>query len=710
MPLTRRLLPQSPLARTARYLIDNFPPVLFLALLVSLPFVASFEIATSVLEVSEEFVGVIAAVVAFYTIRRLGVRTLTIGWTFAVIALLADTLDEFVAPSGTGLYDLIEGAGKAIGYPLLAVGFLISYRTIEAQLLRARETRDALRASEEQFRALFENAPIGYHEADLDGTILRANDAVTRMLGRERNALVGTGVADLVEDEPAGGFDVHDDSWGPDGRRERQITTRHADGGTRFVESRELLIRDAVGAVSGVRSAWLDVTDRFLMEQEIHRRAHFDELTGLPNRALAVDRLTLALTRARRMGTEVGLLFLDLDRFKNVNDTLGHAAGDALLREVAERVAGVVRPDDTVARLGGDEFIVVLPDFGRDGHLEYVARRILEVLSRPMELGAQTVTVSASIGITSYPTDGADADTLFQNADSAMYRAKERGKNTYRFFTQELNRDAERRFRLEMDLRAAIDRRELEIHYQPVFDLRRRSVVGAEALLRWTHPELGPLSPGEFIPVAEDTGLIVPITEWVIMAACRQAKDWQSEVGADFRIAVNLSPRDLAAGHVVDTVRTALHRSGLPASSLELEVTERLLLSSDDLVRDQLASLRELGVRLAMDDFGTGHSALSYLRRYSFDTLKIDREFVQGAPDRREDASLTAAIAAMAASLGMEVVGEGVETQAQADHLEKLGLERVQGYLYGKPVAPGEFVSAAARARLAVVPGGSRSA
>jgi diguanylate cyclase (GGDEF)-like protein/PAS domain S-box-containing protein len=671
-------------------IVDNALPFLVLLLLATLPTVASVEITSTYPEVTRESLGLLAALVAYIYIRRLGVRWLTAGWTFTTLALLADMLDRYQGPSQ--FYNVVEGVGETIGYPLLAIGFLMSYRAVEAQLRSSRATQSALLESEEQFRDLFEAAPIGYCEAALDGTILRANQAVAEITGFSIRELTGQSVSEIVATEVSPRFDPEDSSWNANDTRERELSFRNRSGGERLVESREMLIRGPEGIVVGIRSAWLDVTDRARMEEEIYKRAHFDQLTGLPNRSLAMDRLSLALLRAKRNEQKVGLLFLDLDRFKNVNDTLGHAAGDGLLREVAGRIHGVIRPDDTVARLGGDEFIVILPDFGQDGHLEYVARRVLDVLMQPIALGGHEVTVSASIGITVFPDDGDDPNVLFQNADAAMYQAKDHGKNTYHFYTEQLNQAAERRFRLEMDLRNAIEKGQLEIHYQPVYDLQREELVGAEALLRWNHVELGQLPPAEFIPVAEDTGLIVPVSEWVIHQACRQMKEWQEILGKPLRIAVNLSPRHLRAGGVVDTVKAVLGETGLPPWTLELEVTESLLLSSDESAYEQLTALRALSVRIAMDDFGTGHSALAYLRRYKFDTLKIDREFVQGAPNNAEDASLTAAIAAMAKSLGLEVVGEGVETQAQGDHLRSLGCGRVQGFFFGHPTAAAEFL------------------
>jgi len=429
------------------------------------------------------------------------------------------------------------------------------------------------------------------------------------------------------------------------------------------------------------------------VEDRLYVQANYDALTGLPNRLLAIDRLRQALGRARRDGTQVALFFVDLDRFKFVNDTLGHAAGDSLLVEASYRIAKFLRESDTLARLGGDEFVVILPDVERGGHIEEVARRILESLATPILIAGREVTVSASIGITVFPDDGQGPEDLFRNADAAMYGAKNEGRNTFNFFTPDLNDIAEQRLTMETRLRRALDRGTLAVHYQPLVELDSGRVMGAEALLRWTDPELGYVPPNSFIPLAEETGLIVRIGAWVIREACTQMKEWQDQLGRPLRVAVNISPRQIQAGGLPEDVKLILEETGLPPECLELEITERLLLIEDPAINRALAELRALGVRLSMDDFGTGYSALAYLRRFRFDTLKVDKMFVQGAPTSTEDASLTAAIAAMAASLGLQLVGEGVETEAQGDNLRGIGCDLVQGYLFGRPAAPDGFLA-----------------
>jgi diguanylate cyclase (GGDEF)-like protein/PAS domain S-box-containing protein len=412
--------------------------------------------------------------------------------------------------------------------------------------------------------------------------------------------------------------------------------------------------------------------------------ADHDALTGLPNRRLLEDRLTQALALSQRNGKQTAVMFVDLDRFKPINDTLGHAVGDRLLKEVSQRLVNQLRIGDTICRIGGDEFIVVLPELKRSADVAQVAQKVIEQLSQPVLLDERELVVSCSIGIAVFPEDGRDAETLIRNADAAMYHAKELGRANYQFFTEKMNVAAARRLALESDLRRALARGELRVQYQPFVDAASGEVAGHEALVRWQHPERGLVMPGEFIPLAEETGLILKIGEWVLREACR----WGTFIGAErgLQVAVNLSPRQFNDPKLFQVVAQALKDSGLPARLLELEVTETLAMQHTDVTLSTLKKLKKLGVSIAIDDFGTGYSSLAYLKRFPVDKVKIDRTFVAEAPIDRDQAAIVSAIVALAHALQIGVIGEGVESEQQLDFLRRTGCDYLQGYLIGRPL------------------------
>jgi diguanylate cyclase (GGDEF)-like protein len=417
-------------------------------------------------------------------------------------------------------------------------------------------------------------------------------------------------------------------------------------------------------------------------------RAFHDELTGLANRTLFEDRLHLAIDQARRSGTQLAVLFLDLDQFKNVNDSLGHPAGNRLLQGVARRLEASVRAGETVGRFGGDEFTVLLTEVEGPAGAATAAQRLLDAFAQPFVVERRKLFAGLSIGVAIFPTDGTDADTLMRHADAAMYLAKQRGRRRYELYSQKLSDRVHERLAVETDLHTAIQRGELELHYQPKVDLRTGTVVAVEALLRWNHPTRGLISPVDFIPVAEDAGLIGPLGEWVLLEACGQAQKWKEAGFSRLGMSVNLSPSQFA-GPIDDIVADVLRRTGLEPNLLELEITEGLALESGPRTLDTLHSLRDMGVRLALDDFGTGYAALSYLTRWPIDHLKIDKAFVQAigrAGNSGADAAIVVAILAMAKSLGLEVTGEGVETQDQLDFLRGHGCELMQGFLFSRAV------------------------
>lgn len=439
-----------------------------------------------------------------------------------------------------------------------------------------------------------------------------------------------------------------------------------------------------------------EINERQLAERRAWDLAHQDALTGLPNRPLLQDRLTQALAQADRSGLKAAVMFLDLDRFKSVNDTLGHQAGDILLRTVAERLSQVVRAVDTVARLGGDEFVLVLTDIGGATDVSLVAEKLLEALAPPINLEGQSVHISGSIGVSLYPDDARDADTLMRNADTAMYHVKSAGRNAVQFFANEMNQTASRFFRLENQLRQAIEGadgvrgtgqpfHEFEVYYQPLVAVPENRIIGAEALLRWHGPE-GDISPCEFIPVAEETGLILPIGRWVLAQACAQAVRWRAGSYPDFTVAVNLSPRQFRQQDLVASIRRTLAETGLDPAGLELEITESTLMDQAAATLAKLEELAAMGIRLAVDDFGTGYSSLSYLKRFPVHKLKIDQSFVRDLCVDRDNAAIVTAIIELARNLGMITLAEGVETPEQLSTLLERGCRLCQGFHFSRPV------------------------
>jgi diguanylate cyclase (GGDEF)-like protein len=419
-------------------------------------------------------------------------------------------------------------------------------------------------------------------------------------------------------------------------------------------------------------------------ERARHLATH-DQLTGLANRSLFHDRLTQAVSSARRSRQKLAVLFVDLDGFKSINDTLGHAVGDGLLRGIARRIASCLRETDTAARLGGDEFAILLTNLATELDAATVARKLLATLGEPLQFRQQSTTIRCSVGIASFPRDAQDAEVLLKRSDTAMYHAKQRGGNRFDFYTEDMNAAIQRRVALEDRLRTALERREFLIHYQPQFDLTRGRIIGAEALLRWKHPELGLVSPGHFLPIAEETGLIVPLGDWILRSACEQNARWNKAGHRGLRVSVNVSSQQFLEPGLADVVKSALDESGLAPISLELEITESSLLRDVEITINTLRRLKDLGVRLAIDDFGTGYSSLAYLKRLPIDVLKIDQSFVAALTTDPADATITQTIVQLAAGLNLTTIAEGVETLEQLLLLGSYGCSRMQGFLFGKP-------------------------
>ncbi len=433
-----------------------------------------------------------------------------------------------------------------------------------------------------------------------------------------------------------------------------------------------------------------EVFERMQAEQRVWHIAHHDSLTGLPNRTLLHDRLQQALAQGQRGRHRVAVMFLDLDRFKSINDTLGHAVGDELLKHVAERLSCVVRAVDTVSRLGGDEFVIVLHEVSSPDDVVQVAEKIINALATEVTIEGHPLRVTPSIGISIFPDDGDEVFALMKNADTAMYHAKAAGRNNFQFFARKMNEQASHFFTLENRLRQAIATRQLVLHYQPLIDWPRRSVCGMEALVRWNDPEQGLIEPDEFIPIAEETGLIVPIGEWVLGEALRQNRNWQQEGRPLLPVSVNLSLRQFRQKDLVETLRRILADTGQPARLLELEITETTLMHDIEETRARLQEIAAMGVRLAVDDFGTGYSSLSYLKRFPVHKLKIDQSFVRDLTFDADDVAIVTAIIGLARSLGLDTLAEGVETREQLDVLLGLGCEKVQGFLFSRPLTPAD--------------------
>ncbi|MCP3717645.1 EAL domain-containing protein [Paraburkholderia sp. CNPSo 3281] len=449
---------------------------------------------------------------------------------------------------------------------------------------------------------------------------------------------------------------------------------------------------DRSGHITSVLAVGRDLSDRMAFEATIWKQANFDALTGLPNRQLFHDRLTEEAALARRSQRRVALMLIDLDRFKEVNDSLGHDRGDVLLIEAGRRISACVRNLDTVARLGGDEFTVILPDLEDMETVEQTVRNINRRLTEPFKLGADEVYISASIGVTVFPDDTVELDALFKNADQAMYAAKNAGRNRFSYFTPDMQLEAETRLRLTSDLRSALPRNQLRLLYQPVVDLATGRVCKAEALLRWLHPERGMISPLEFIPLAEDTGLIIPIGDWVFRQAVQQARVWREQYDASFQISVNMSPVQVRQDSTVGVRwHDYLDREGMPGQSVVVEITEGLLLQAESNIDERLLDFRLAGIGISIDDFGTGYSSLAYLKRFDIDYLKIDRSFVQNLSVDENNQVLCEAMVVLAHKLGIQVIAEGVETVEQRDFLKSMGCDFAQGYLYSRPIEPEQF-------------------
>jgi diguanylate cyclase (GGDEF)-like protein/PAS domain S-box-containing protein len=553
---------------------------------------------------------------------------------------------------------------------------------------RVRERTEALRVSEARLASLVSLSADWIWEQDAQGLVTYISDGARGVLGLDPKEMIG---------RPRENFNAFDADEAAIAAYQLAVRERRPfrdfcygmklpDGSVRHLRISGEPVFTAAGEFDGYRGVGSDITASTVAVRQVEQLARFDSLTQLPNRARFIEEVERAIGRCKRSGLGFALAFIDLDRFKNINDSLGHAAGDELLRVMALRLRGLVRESDMVARLGGDEFVVLLDQSQDAVALSQVADKLLLALQEPMLLCGQTVQCSGSIGVALYPADGEDTATLLKHADAAMYLAKDEGKNRVRFYTSALEEAAARQFALESELRLAIQRNELVLHFQPKVALPSRRIVGVEALVRWQHPRRGLLPPGEFIALAEERGLIVPLGRWVLNAACQQLRAWLDMGLQAPPCAVNLSAWQFGSESLLQDIAQAMQRHALPRALLEVELTESALMADPQQASQVLDALDAMGVRIAIDDFGTGYSSLAYLKRFPASCLKIDRSFIDGLPSDHEDRAITEAVIALAHSLGLDVVAEGVETEAQFQLLHALGCDSVQGYLTGRPV------------------------
>ena len=531
---------------------------------------------------------------------------------------------------------------------------------------------------------LFQNTLEGILVTDPVGTILSVNPAFSAITGYGAQDAVGQTPRLLKSDHHDRAF--YQAMWRrllEDGTWCGEVWNRRKDGEA-FLEWLSITaLRNPAGIIEKYVGVFSDVTENRRKDDQIKRQAYHDALTGLPNRLLLQDRLAQALKRARCLRTQAALIFIDLDRFKIVNDSLGHEAGDALLTIAAAALQSCLRRTDTVARLGGDEFVVVLPDVCSLGEVAELAAAIVTCLALPMALKDRQVHLSASLGIALFPDDGEDVGTLMRSADTAMYRAKSAGRNTFRFFDASMTTAAIDRLEMESALRQALDHRQFVLHYQPKVNMDRRQVIGVEALIRWDRPGHGLVSPAEFIPVAEETGLITGIGDWALAEACRQVVAWGS-LGATLAVAVNVSAHQFFGAGFLERITALLAMHDLPPSMIEIELTESAVMSDPERTAQQLLRLRQMGMTVAVDDFGTGYSSLSYLKRFPVDTLKIDKSFIDGLGKDSESTAIVTAVVSLAKSLGMKVTAEGIETYDQMEHLQQLNCDHGQGYYFSR--------------------------
>ncbi|WP_340676569.1 EAL domain-containing protein [Paraglaciecola sp.] len=553
---------------------------------------------------------------------------------------------------------------------------------IDVDLTAVRQAQAQAIFKEHMLETIFEAIPDSFLLMEIDGTIIDYHTNNKNNLDVTPEQFIGKNMQDILPDEVANKFKTH---IAKVIKQEGMISFEYdltLPQGLVYFEARVSYLSKYNQVVTIIR----DITEQYKSAELIRHQAYFDSLTSLPNRFLALDRLSQMLIEAERNNEKTSVFFLDIDDFKKINDSLGHEIGDKLLIDAANRLQQVLRKEDTLGRLGGDEFIVLLRGVADHNNTLAIAEDLLKTFRNPFKIDGRELILTISIGVAIYPENGRCASDLLRNADTAMYQAKASGRNTYSFFTKEMNVIMQRRFEIEEQMHGALERNEFELHYQPKLDVKNEKVIGSEALLRWHNPALGNVTPNEFIPIAEHTGLIVPIGKFVIKQALRFLNEWQNIDQQKYTMAVNLSPRQFRDAGLLIFIKNTLSEANVSPENLELEITEGVLMCGQSFIHDALIEINGLGIKLAMDDFGTGYSSLSYLRQYPFDVLKIDRSFINGITLNKADCDLVKATIAMSHSLGLTVVAEGVETKEQLSLLADLGCDFVQGYFLSKPL------------------------
>jgi len=564
-------------------------------------------------------------------------------------------------------------------------GNTISAFAFVTDITELKLTENSLLESKERMEQLYKVIPSAIFTVDTAHTILSFNRTAEEITGYVASEVIGKKCSILSLDTCAKECALFaGNSAKPIIGKE--CTINRKDGERRVLSKNSDLLKDIYGNVIGGVESFEDITERKQDEEMLNYLAHYDALTGLPNRRLLYDNFAAEISRTRRNGAISAVLFLDLDNFKTINDTLGHPVGDQLLREVAVRLKKSLRSEDTVARLGGDEFTLLITETRRIQDVAKIAQKVIDEFKSPFSIGNREFYITTSAGIAVYPNDGKEVNTLLRNADIALYRAKEQGRNNYQFYTSAMGEKVLERLILENNLHKALEREEFLLHYQPIVNLNSGNIAGMEALLRWQHPDFGLVYPSDFIPILEETGLIVPVGEWVLRTACKQAMAWQDKSLLPIRIAVNLSAKQFRQENLVEMIGDVLDKTGLRPECLEIEVTENAVLKDMDQAVKTFQRLKELGVYISFDDFATGYSSLSLLRKLPADTLKIDRSFVCEITTSLRDAEIAKAVITLAHSLGMKAIAEGVETIDQLEFLRSLKCDEVQGYVFARPL------------------------